>query len=137
MRFFLIYEVLLSIVFSACGSLERDDEVGSSSLVPLNVQDIFTNHCAISGCHSGSSPKAGQNLSESFAYNEIVNVNSSEQPALKRIHPGQPDNSYLVRKIEGTIGIDGDRMPQDGPPYLTTAQIDTIRLWISNGAMSR
>lgn len=131
-----IIAVSFCLISWSCGSLEKDDSGESGNLVPVNVQMIFTNHCAKSGCHAGSSPQEGMNLSESLAYDKIVNVSSSQQPALKRILPGQPNNSYLVRKIEG-VAIDGDRMPGDGPPYLTTAQIDTIRLWISNGALPR
>lgn len=136
MRFSMIASVCFAFSLSACGDLEKDGE-GSGALVPVNVQVIFTGECAKSGCHVGSSPEAGMNLSEVYAYDEIVNVNSSEQSVLKRVLPFEPDNSYLVRKIQGTAGIDGGQMPDDGPPYLTTAQIDTIRLWITNGAQAR
>jgi hypothetical protein len=30
---------------------------------------------------------------------------------MRRVAPGNPDNSYLVRKLEGTAGITGSRMP--------------------------
>lgn len=103
--------------------------------VPVVVQTIFDNHCI--GCHSGPSAPRGQDLSENFAYLKIVNVASVEQPALKRIAPGDTTNSYLIRKIQGTPGINGVRMPADGPPYLTTAQIDSIRSWVFNGALPR
>ncbi len=103
--------------------------------VPVVVQNIFNNHCV--GCHSGPGAPHGQDLSESVAYTKIVNVASVEQPALKRIAPGDTTNSYLVRKIQGTSGISGVRMPADGPPYLTTAQIDSIRSWVFNGALPR
>jgi mono/diheme cytochrome c family protein len=111
------------------------DESEITSLVPENVQAVFNAQCAV--CHAGSSPPEGLNLSQAYAYESLVNVNSSEQPSVKRVHPGQPDNSYLVRKIEGVVSIDGDRMPADGPPYLSSAQIDTVRLWIANGALPR
>ncbi|KAB2880277.1 hypothetical protein F9K33_05575 [bacterium] len=134
-----VYIITLCYSFFSCGKLEQVDNLGtgSGSLVPENVQNIFTNECATSGCHAGSSPEAGMNLSQFSAYDDIVSVNSEEQPSLKRVLPFAPDNSYLVKKIEGAPGIDGDRMPGDGPPFLTTAQIDTIRLWISNGALPR
>lgn len=131
----------LLILFASlsCGKLERmdEDETGNALLIPVNVQTIFTAHCAVAGCHAGASPQEGLNLSQAYAFESLVNVNSSEQPSVKRVHPGQPDNSYLVRKIEGVVSIDGDRMPADGPPYLSSAQNDTIRLWITNGALPR
>lgn len=137
MRFILTIGTVLGFTLASCGELEIEDDGGNQSLVPTNVQNMFTNSCAFSGCHAGSSPEEGMNLSQNLAYADIVNVISSQQPGLKRVDPGQPDNSYLVRKIQGTAGIEGDRMPADGPPYLTTAQIDTIRLWITNGALPR
>ena len=121
-----------------CGKMESS---GSAQRVPVNVQAIFTANCAKSGCHAGSSPQQEQNLSEEFAYANIVGVASHEMPSLKRVDPGNPDNSYLVLKIEG-VGIVGDRMPFDqlgsGPNgYLTQAEIDTIRAWIQDGAPAR
>ncbi|MBL7995934.1 hypothetical protein JNM05_11245 [bacterium] len=129
----------LCCIIASCGKLEQVDNptTGGGLLVPVNVQNIFTNECGSAGCHAGSSPQAGMNLSQFNAYDDIVNINSEEQPSLKRVMPFAPDDSYLVRKVEGVPGIDGDRMPADGPPFLTTAQIDTIRLWISNGALPR
>jgi hypothetical protein len=48
--------------------------------------------------------------------------------------PGDPDNSYLVQKLEGTQGIIGQRMPRTGGPYLTSGQMLVIRRWIQLGA---
>ncbi len=133
MRYLLMICAATVFSLASCGELEMEGST-NNLLVPVTVQNIFTNNCT--GCHAGSSSPEGMDLSENYAYEAIVNV-SSQQAALKRVEPGQPDNSYLVRKIQGTAGIDGDRMPADGPPYLTTAQIDTIRLWITNGALPR
>jgi hypothetical protein len=53
-------------------------------------------------------------------------------PDLFRIEPGDPDNSYLVRKVEG-IGIVASRMPLNDDP-LTEGKIDLLRQWVSDGA---
>ncbi|MGD8418782.1 MAG: hypothetical protein PVH91_17090, partial [Pseudomonadales bacterium] len=95
------------------------------------VQQVFTNNCAFSGCHAGASPQQGMDLSEGQAYANIVNVPSQEMPSLDRIEPGDPDNSYLVRKIEGTGLL--ERMPAGSPP-LSDATIQLIRDWVSAGA---
>jgi hypothetical protein len=42
---------------------------------------------------------------------------------------GDPDESYLVKKLEGT---EQPQMPPPGP--LPTSQIETIRQWIEEGA---
>ena len=52
---------------------------------------------------------------------------------MDRVEPGDPDNSYLIRKLEGGPNINGQQMPFGGPP-LDQAVIDDIRQWISDGA---
>jgi hypothetical protein len=62
----------------------------------------------------------------------LVNVTSAQAPPLQRVTPGDPNNSYLIQKLEGTASV-GARMPAFSPP-LDQATIDAIRDWISNGA---
>lgn len=101
-----------------------------------DVQPIFSANCALSGCHAGTTPQQGQNLSEGLAYQNIVNVPANERPGMWRVRPSQPDSSYLVHKVQGTqgnVGGIGERMPL-GQPALAQAQIDLIRAWIAAGA---
>jgi hypothetical protein len=86
-------------------------------------------------CHTdqGRNPAGGLNL-RADPYAALVNVASREQPQVMRVVPGDPDNSYLIRKIEGGPNITGARMPQNGPPFLTPEQILVIRRWIQVGA---
>lgn len=93
---------------------------------------IFTPSCAVSGCHSGGSPAAGQNLSEGQSFDNLVNVPSSQDSSLTRVIPGNPDDSLLVQKVEGTQPV-GQRMPLGGTP-LSNAEIQMIRDWIEAGA---
>jgi hypothetical protein len=87
-------------------------------------------------CHTniGRTPAGGLNLLHDLAYDQLVNVNATEVPSLKRVEPGDPDSSYIVHKIEGQPGIVGRRMPFNGPPYLTPGQILIMRRWIELGA---
>lgn len=94
--------------------------------------EIFTPTCATSGCHSGSNPPDGLLLTAGNAYANIVDVTAVQNPGLKRIEPGDPDNSYLVRKIQGT-GIVANRMPLGSAP-LTDAEINLVRAWVLDGA---
>lgn len=128
--------MLLGLVAVACGDVDKDEN-GTVDFVPVNVQNVFTAECAKSGCHAGSAPQANQNLSESTAYENIVNIQSVEAPSKMRIAPGDTSNSYLFEKITSNSPTVGVRMPADGPPYLSEAQIDTIRIWILNGAPPR
>ena len=93
---------------------------------------IFTPTCATAGCHSGSNPPDGLNLTAGIAYGDIVNVASVQMPALLLIEPGDPDDSYLVRKIQGT-GIVANRMPLGGAP-LSQEAINLVRQWVAEGA---
>ena len=101
-----------------------------------DVQPIFTGNCALSGCHAAPSPVEGMNLASGQTFSSIVNVRSNES-SLLRVAPGEPDNSYLVHKIQGTQVTEGggccDRMPLERLP-LSAAQIETIRSWIAAGA---
>ncbi len=90
-------------------------------------ETIFDVSCALSGCHSGT---AWPNLSAGRAYDNIVHVESSRGIAL--VEPGDPDNSYLYLKLLADADIDGARMPPSGP-YLTPAELETVRAWIENG----
>ena len=100
-----------------------------------HVQPIFTNRCALSGCHIGAYPEEGLDLSGGNAHSNTVNVLSVQSPLL-RIKPSEPDSSYLVHKIEGTqgdVGGSGSQMPKTGC-CLSQSQIDLIRAWIQKGA---
>ena len=91
---------------------------------------------ACTNCHTnvGRTPASGLNLLPGFAYAALVNAPSREKSGAILVVPGDPDNSYLVQKLEGTPGIVGLRMPRTGPPHLTSGQILVIRRWIQNGA---
>jgi hypothetical protein len=97
---------------------------------------VFTPSCAVSGCHSGPTGNplpTGLDLTTADAsFANLVGVASSQQPAVLRVATGDPDNSYLVQKIEGTAAS-GARMPLGGGA-LPQAVIDDIRQWISDGA---
>jgi hypothetical protein len=55
-----------------------------------------------------------------------------QEPPLGRVQPGNPNDSYLIHKLEGTQNV-GGRMPLGGTP-LSTADIAVVRQWILNGA---
>jgi hypothetical protein len=63
-----------------------------------------------------------------------VNVRANSGGGLDRIEPGQHDNSFLWRKVNGTQGAGGGaRMPRGGP-NLTNVQIRRLALYIDSGA---
>jgi len=80
-----------------------------------NIQPFFNRSCAVAGCHVGPVPTGPLDLSPGVAYGNIVNVRASEE-ALKLVDPGNPDDSYMVRKINGGPNIAGTIMPPPGCP---------------------
>jgi Big-like domain-containing protein len=96
-------------------------------------ENVFTPIC--SKCHIGASAPEGLQLDAAHSYNLLVGVPSVEQPMLDRVKPNDPDNSYMVLKIEGAPGIDGGQMPLGETP-LPQSTIDAIRQWITNGALN-
>ena len=64
------------------------------------------------------------------SYAQLVGVASSQNPGILRVAANDPDNSYLIQKLEGAAGA---RMPLGAAP-LDPEVIAAIRLWIANGA---
>lgn len=99
-----------------------------------SIQDnVFTPICT--RCHIGASAPQGLQLDAAHSYALLVGVPSAEKPALLRVSPAKPDESYLILKLEGASGISGGRMPLGGP-YLPQSTIDVIRQWIIDGAQA-
>lgn len=130
---------VLAAGFAACsgGSGEGlDDTTPPGSLNPVfsEIQsNVFTSTCATAGCHAGAGAPQGLRLDAANSYGLLVNVPSSEVPSVLRVAPGDPDGSYLIRKLEGTAAV-GERMPLGRQP-LAQATIDVIRQWIADGAI--
>jgi len=125
--------LLFALLTTGC---EHADPLGANETAPTlsTIQaTIFNTSCAVSGSHRGDNAPLGLDLSAGNAHSNLVNVNSEEVPNLLRVDPGNPDDSYLVMKIEGAPGIAGGRMPLGRPP-LSDAQIQRIRAWIEDGA---
>jgi hypothetical protein len=94
-----------------------------------NIQPIYDTSCALAGCHLGAAPAFGLNLAAGVSYDATVEVKSLERPKLFLVEPGNPDDSYLVQKIEGAQGIAGDMMPSNMPP-LSLDEMTAIRHWV-------
>ena len=106
---------------------------GAVTMVVVQSQ-VFTPHCALSGCHTGSGAPFGLDLSSVTASTaSLIGVSSAEVPSLMRIAPGDAANSYLYWKVTGNPGIQGDPMPLTGGP-LTGGELTLIASWIDGGA---
>ena len=128
---------------SSAGAVERDyagvpiaAPSSAGGPFPPTLDDIqinvFTPSCALSFCH-GASMQAGLHLEAGFSYGSLVSVPSLEDPTRFRVEPFNPDNSFLICKLEACPTIVGQQMPLTGGP-LPQATIDVIRDWINLGA---
>jgi hypothetical protein len=147
MRKRLLYRALAvagAIALAACDEKLSDLTGPSPNLQPTfsSIQhEIFEStdtagRAACVQCHTnvGRNPAGGLNLLAGSSYAALVGVRSLLKPSATRVIAGDPENSYLVQKLEGTPGIVGLRMPFSGPPFLTDGQILVIKRWIELGA---
>lgn len=96
------------------------------------AQTIFSNRCALAGCHSGPSPAQGLDLSAGNAFRELVPVRSTEITSRFLVNPGDAGSSYLFQKVKGE-NIVGARMPLVNC-CLSASELDAIEDWINRGA---
>lgn len=134
--------LLVAGCLSACGGSGGGGTSSAPPLPPPSTFDptfsdiqasIFTISCATSGCHSGAGAPQGLQLDAANSFANLVGVTSNEDANFLRVAPGDPDNSYLIQKLEGTASV-GGQMPLGGTP-LDQGVIDIVRQWISDGAI--
>lgn len=140
---------LVALALSALAGLGCDEQLSSiagptPTLEPTFTsisRDIFSSTDAAGrracvSCHTnqGRTPAGGLNLLPEAAYAQLVGVASVTNRGTTRVIPGDPDNSLIVRKLEGAPGLVGQRMPLGGPPFLTPGQVLIVRRWIALGA---
>ena len=108
-----------------------DEDVGSETTThDSDIQTVWNTHCT--RCHGSS---GGLSLTSS-AWSKIVDVRSGDIATMDLVEPGDPRNSYLWRKVEGThlgAGGSGSTMPIGGS--LSSSELDDIETWILEGAV--
>jgi len=99
-----------------------------------DVQAVF-DAAPCTGCHGSS---GGLGLGSVVSYANLVNVtaNNATCSPLKRVTPGDPDSSVLVRKMQGTTC--GNRMPRNNATYfdVNPGLVVRVRSWILGGALN-
>jgi hypothetical protein len=138
---------LAAAVFA--GTVACDEDLSSLTGPTPNLTPTFTSiqneifnttdtsgRLACVNCHNpgGRAFTAGLDLASAGAYDRLVGVASVQRPSLRRVAPGEPENSYIIHKLEGRPGILGTRMPRGTGPFLTDGQMLVIRRWIELGA---
>lgn len=130
---------LLALSAAGCGTVKSPtappDDGGGMAFTFSQIQaQIFTPTCAKAGCHVTGIAPLGLVLEPGQSFRNLVRVRAQGNPTLNRVEPGDPERSYLIKKLRGDPDIVGDRMPQDGPPFLTPEEVAGIAGWIRAGA---
>jgi hypothetical protein len=143
-----VHSLILALLATAAGCA-CDEKLSSISGPTPSLQPTFSSiqreilentdssgRAACTNCHTstGKTPQGGLNLNHDVAYDQLVNTPVREKPGATRVIPGDPDNSYMIHKLEGLPDIVGMRMPRTGGPYLTDGQVLIIKRWIAVGA---
>jgi len=134
----------------ADAATDADEDVPVTPVTFTQVQELFTRTCAMPACHGRGSDGGGGSgglflTDDSTSYGAMVNQPADQVGRLRLVSPGDPDQSYLVIKVEGTMrqlaecapspgrNPCGVQMPQLAAP-LTAAERMLIRNWIRSGA---
>ncbi|MFV0278948.1 MAG: hypothetical protein ACK5HY_17460 [Parahaliea sp.] len=112
------------------------EETSASGAVSFknNIVPVLKKRCAI--CHLTGTEAGNMALHPRAAYGYLVDVASVQAPGMMRVLPGDPGQSYLIRKLEGThldAGGTGLRMPFNEPP-LDATTLALFREWVASGA---
>lgn len=120
----------------ACVEEEDDDggDGGDQAVTLSELQtSLFTPSCAVAACHTVVSAASGLVLEAGRTFGETVNVPSIQVASFDIIEPGDPERSYMIKKLRGAADIQGLRMPRFGP-FLTDEQIGQVISWVNAGA---
>lgn len=145
MRYFLLSGVCaLAVAGVACDEKLSSITGPTPSLSPTftSIQQTIFSASDPSGrlscvqCHTdqGRAPAGNLVLTEGRSYQQLVGRASTGKPGETLVIPGDPDNSYMVKKLERAPDIVGERMPRNNGPFLTEGQMRVIRRWIAEGA---
>jgi hypothetical protein len=120
---------------------------GYSQSTFSSVRALFSANCT-NGCHNATDPTGNLDLTgtDDEVYQRLVNATPTNPAAAsrnwKRIKPGYPDRSFLLRKCNNNLyqnaGIDaadlGSPMPSYPQPAMQPQEIELIRQWVYKGA---
>lgn len=129
---------LALLLLAGCGTVKSptepaESEDGAAFTFSRVQAEIFTPNCARSGCHDAATASEGLVLEAGRSYGLIVNHRAVQSP-LDRVEPGDPERSYLIKKLRGDPDITGGPMPFDRPGSLTPEQMAGIVGWVREGA---
>lgn len=103
------------------GANGGDPYVNPRACFTRDILPVLVSRCASAGCHDAVTHTEGY-------------IFTSYSTTMAAVVPGDPGESKLYEVITKPVGE--DRMPPDGSAQLTITEIDSIRKWISYGALN-
>jgi hypothetical protein len=106
-------------------------------------EEVFTPSCAFSSCHGGNAGELSLEAGDSYGNLvgvPVAGIDDEVNPDVDvsgeiRVIPGDPENSYLIKKLTiGATGIKGSPMP-DGFQGMEPERVEIVASWIANGAL--
>jgi len=125
--------ILSSLLLVGCpGNLNNpEDFIGGAGGSPgQTVEQVFLVNCGNAVCHDSDAPQAGLDLVSPNVASRTVDVNSIDLDCDTEtiVIAGDPDESYMMKKIPNTPGICGAQMPLT--TILGAEETEVIRQWI-------
>lgn len=120
-------------VFALCACQGEKETADTAAAEDFNAirDDILVLSCGFSTCHGSGT--GGFTVSETMTRDDLVGVPSTINPVNILVIENDAENSYLVRKMEGRIPLDGEAMPP--PAGAEPESIARVRAWIDAGAL--
>jgi len=132
----LLVSLIFTLILILGCSKDNPTEPPPSTTVTSKLSDIqskvFTQSCALSGCHGSTNNQANLLLTDGNSFSNLVNVQSLLFPQFERVVPDSSSKSLLIKILKGEVS---PRMPLNRDP-LSAAVIDSIAKWIDNGALN-
>jgi hypothetical protein len=158
MRFSLVLALASLSVIAACSSSEDAAKVCAGEYTPpasfdpntppvTFSRDVFPlfSTCSGNDCHGTPNNQNHVFVSATDPKSTVpglVNVPSKKLPSMVYVKPGDPNNSFLMKKLDGSHcaldkqcvgGTCGDQMPNK-ETQMTVEERDKVRRWIAQGA---
>jgi len=125
------FGVCSALALAGCpGTLSNPADFVDGGSTEKSAEMILEESCGIGGCHDDITKAQGLDLVTPPVEDSVV-----DQPATAvgcesetLVVAGDPNNSYLLHKIEAAFGICGTQMPQLGS--LPESEVEILRQWI-------
>ncbi|MBC7173832.1 MAG: hypothetical protein H5U40_15435 [Polyangiaceae bacterium] len=122
--------LVLAWLSGCVGGIDDPERFGDGSFCPpeVDVEQLFVERCGGAICHGAGGSAGGLDLESPGAAERMIDVPAQVCSGWELIAPGDPNNSFLISKLEGPPPGCGDPMPPVG--HLSENEITCVRRWV-------